>query len=82
MKELHHADGVFSVDDKVADALERLAIALAENRMSAVVTLKPPSHSESVQFTLGMDRETDHHHVVRARQPTGEHSHLGIDDDY
>lgn len=82
MKELHHSDGAFFVDDKVADALERLAVTLAENRMSAVVTLRPPSHSESVQFTLGMDLDNGHHHVVRARQPTGEHSHLGIDDEY
>jgi hypothetical protein len=80
MKELHHNNGAFFVDDKVADSLERLAVALAENRMSAVVTLRPQSDAEPVQFTLGMDRDNGHHHVVRARQATGEHSHLGIDD--
>lgn len=80
MKELHHGGGAFFVDDKVADALERLAVTLAEHRMSAIVTLRPPDALEPVQFTLGMDRADGRQHVVRARPATGEQSHLGMDD--
>ena len=80
MNELHHADGALAVDDKVTKALERLTVALAEQRMSATVTLHPPGDEKPIELTLGIDRATEHSHAVRARPATGEASHLGIEE--
>jgi hypothetical protein len=80
MKELHHGGGAFHVEDRVAEALEHLAVALAENRMSATVTLRPSGEEDAIEFTLGMDRVNGRTHVLRARPASGEASHLGIED--
>jgi hypothetical protein len=80
MNELHDAEGVFAVDGKVAKALEHLAVALAEQRMSATVALHPPGEEKPIEFTLGIDRASEHSQAVRARPATGEASHLGIEE--
>lgn len=76
MKELHHDDGAFSVGNDVAEALERLTVALAGSRMSAIITLKQQDGS-TVEFTLGMDRSSGRRHAIKARPSTGEGSHFG-----
>lgn len=79
MKELHHDDGAFSVNNDVAEALERLTVALAAARMSAHVTMKNPT-GETVEFALGIDRVTGHKHGIKAKPSTGEGSHFGWED--
>ena len=69
-----------AVPDTVAGALERLAIVLAEARMSATVTLHGPGAQAGTEFTLGMERASAPHHVLHAKPATGEPSHLGIED--
>ena len=80
MDDLHHAGGAIPVDDKVAKALEQLAVALAEQRMSATVALHPPGEERPIELTLGIDRASEHSQAVRARPATGEASHLGIEE--
>lgn len=79
MDELQNDDSAFVLNDQVAAALEQLAIALAEHRMSAVVTLQQPSQ-QTFEVTLGMNVGsglTDH---LRAKPASGEASHLGIEE--
>lgn len=79
MKELQHDDGAFSVGNDVAEALEQLTIALAAARMSAHITMKSES-GETVEFSVGMDRLTGRKHAIKARESTGEGSHIGWED--
>jgi hypothetical protein len=76
MKELHHDDGAFSIGNDVAEALERLTVALAGSRMSAIITLKQQDGS-TVEFTLGMDRSSGRRHSLKAKPSSGEGSHFG-----
>jgi hypothetical protein len=76
MKELQHDEGAFSVNNEVAAALEKLTVALAAARMSAHVTMKRSS-GETVEFSLGMDRTSGNPHALKARESSGEGSHLG-----
>jgi hypothetical protein len=80
MKELHHGEGTFFVDNSVAEALERLGAALSEAKMSAVVRLVPPAETESIEVTIGLNLMSGRDHVIRARPFSGEPSHLGLDD--
>ncbi|MEP6478820.1 MAG: hypothetical protein ABJB03_05480 [Rhodoglobus sp.] len=80
MKELHDDEGPVFVENRVTEALEHLAVALAESRMSATVTLHPSDQQGEISFTLGMDRPSDRPHAVRAKPETGEPSHLGPED--
>lgn len=79
MKELHHDEGAFSVNNDVAAALEQLTVALAAARMSAHVTMKR-STGETVEFSLGMDRTSGQRHALKARESSGEGSHFGWED--
>ena len=80
MKEIHDGAGSLLVDDKVADALEQLAIALAAKRMSAQVTLHPADQNDPIEFTLGIDRKNGESHVLHAKPATGEASHFDLGD--
>jgi hypothetical protein len=80
MKGIHDGAGGLLVDDKVAEALERLAIALSEKRMSAKVTLHPADQADAIEFTLGIDRNSGEPHVLHAKPATGEASHFNIED--
>lgn len=79
MKELQHDEGAFSVNNDVAEALEKLTVALAAARMSAHITMKR-STGETVEFSVGMDRVSGQHHAIKARESSGEGSHFGWED--
>ena len=80
MKEIHDESGRLLVDDRVADALEQLAVALSAKRMSAQVTLHPADQKEPIEFTLGLDRKNGEPHVLHAKPASGEASHFDIGD--
>lgn len=79
MKEVHHDEGAFSVGNDVAEALEQLTVALAAERMSALITMKRAT-GETVEFSVGMDRVSGRHHGIKARESSGEGSHFGWED--
>ena len=80
MKEIQHAGGVVALDDKVADALEQFAQALAESGMSAIVSLRPNGRPAAIEVQIGRDDANGSDQVVHAKVASSEGSHLGIDD--
>jgi hypothetical protein len=74
------SDNTFPADPDVQKALERLAVVLAEHRMSASVILHTGVEANDAEFILGVSRKSGDPHSLHARPATGEASHLGIED--
>lgn len=68
------------LDDKVADALEVFANALAESEMSAVVSLRPSGRPAAIEVQIGRNEANGTNHVLHAKTTSSEGSHLGIDE--
>jgi len=80
MKELQYGGEAFYVDDRVAEALDRLALTLADSGIAADVVLKLDGGGSSVQFELGRDHTNGRTQILHAKSATGEGSHLGLED--
>ena len=80
MKELQFMGGTVILEDRVADAIEDLAVGLAESGMSATIEIHPKGSAAAIQIDIGRDHVSGHRHVLHAKPATGEGSHLGLED--